>query len=136
MNEEPTKVLIIEDDCFIADVYRLRLEADGYSVAIARDGDEGLGLAAADPPDFIYLDLGLPTIDGLEVLAQLRGAASTASVPVLIVSNFADDPALRERGLRLGARDVVLKADMKPARLSATIAAVGHNGELASADTR
>ena len=136
MNEEPTKVLIIEDDCFIADMYRLRLEAEGYSVAIARDGEEGLRMASADAPGFVCLDFSLPTMDGLEVLVRLRAAPSTATLPVIIVSNPADDPTLRERGIRLGALDVVLKAEMKPARLAAIVAAAEKNGELASADTR
>jgi Amt family ammonium transporter len=120
MVEEETKVLVIEDDPLLAEMYRLRLVADGYGVAIGRDGEEGLRMAASQPPDFIYLDISLPGIDGFGVLEQLRAAPSTAMIPVVIVSNFGD-PEMRQRGLLLGARDVLLKADTTPAQLSAAV---------------
>jgi ammonium transporter, Amt family len=118
--EEETKVLVIEDDPLLAKMYRLRLVADGYGVAIGRDGEEGLRMAATQPPDFIYLDISLPGIDGFGVLEQLRAAPTTATIPVIIVSNCGD-PEMRQRGLRLGVRDVLLKADTTPAQLSAAV---------------
>ena len=54
--EDDVRVLLIEDDVAAAEMYRLRLVADGYSVVIARDGQEGLSMAADQAPDFIYLD--------------------------------------------------------------------------------
>lgn len=113
------KVLIIEDDDSIAEMYRLRLVADGYEVEIGHDGEKGLQLAAG-APDFIYLDVRLPGIDGFEVLGKLRSQPATAAIPVMILSNYGD-PALRQRGLVLGAQEVATKADMTPAELSATV---------------
>lgn len=120
MVRERFKVLIIDDDASIAEMYRLRLEADGYEVSIARDGEEGLALACADTPSFIYLDYRLPGIDGLDVLERMRAEPSTKSIPVVMLSNAAD-PDLRDRGLRLGALKVEVKAEMTPAQLAATI---------------
>ena len=108
------KVLIIEDDDSIAEMYRLRLEADGYEVVIGSDGEKGLQLAAG-APDFIYLDVRLPGIDGFEVLGKLRSEPATATIPVIILSNYGD-PALRQRGLILGAQEVATKADMTSRR--------------------
>ena len=113
------KVLIIEDDDSIAEMYRLRLVADGYEVVIGHDGEKGLQLAATRP-DFIYLDVRLPGIDGFEVLGRLRSEPATASIPVIILSNYGD-PALRQRGLSLGAQEFATKADMTPAALSSTV---------------
>ena len=96
------KVLIVDDDPLIAEMYRLRLSAKGYEVAIARDGEEGLAMASATRPAFICLDYRLPGIDGLEALDRLRAEPATNSIPVLMLSNDGD-PGMRERGLRLGA---------------------------------
>jgi DNA-binding response OmpR family regulator len=118
--EEPIKVLVIEDDPSVAEMYRLRLVADGYEVVIGGDGEEGVQLAVSGAPDFIYLDLRLPKLDGFEVLARLRAIPATAHIPVIILSNYGD-PETRERGLSLGALDFLVKADTTPRQLAATI---------------
>jgi len=115
--DEQLRVLMIEDDTAVADMYRLRLEKDGYEVTTARTGEEGLVHAAGDRPDLIYLDLRLPGIDGLEVLRRLRTMTATAQTPVIILTNFGR-PELMERGLELGALEFLIKADTTPARLS------------------
>ncbi|MGA7989595.1 MAG: response regulator [Candidatus Dormiibacterota bacterium] len=121
MVEEAVKVLLIEDDVDAAEMYRLRLVADGYEVVVAHDGSEGLRLAADDhPPDFIYLDLRLPGLDGFEVLERLRQDEATTHIPVIILSNYGE-PELRERGLRLGALEFLIKADTSPTQLSRTV---------------
>jgi DNA-binding response OmpR family regulator len=118
--EDDVKVLLIEDDAAAAEMYRLRLIADGYTVVVADDGEKGLEMAIAERPDFIYLDLRLPRIDGFEVLERLRGDEETAAIPVIILSNFGE-PELRERGLKLGALEFLVKADTTPSRLSETV---------------
>jgi CheY-like chemotaxis protein len=118
--EDDVKVLLIEDDVAAAEMYRLRLVADGYTVIIGHDGHEGLRLAAEEAPDFIYLDLRMPGLDGFEVLERLRAEPATMHTPVIILSNYGE-PELRERGLRLGALEFLVKADTTPAHLSQTV---------------
>ena len=118
--EDDVRVLLIEDDVAAAEMYRLRLVADGYSVLIARDGHEGLRMAADESPDFIYLDLRLPGLDGFEVLGRLRADAATMHMPVIILTNYGE-PELRERGMKLGALEFLVKADTTPAQLSASV---------------
>jgi len=118
--DETIKVLVIEDDPSVAEMYRVRLEADGYDVVVGGDGDEGLQLAMSEAPDFIYLDLRLPKLDGFEVLERLRAAPATAQIPVIILSNYGD-PETRERGLKLGALDFLVKADTTPGELAARV---------------
>src|SRR5690242_13328536 len=108
--EEELRVLLIEDDDAWADMYRARLTADGYTVTVASDGQQGLELARGEVPDLIYLDLRLPTKDGFEVLEQLRAAPPTATIPVIILSNYGE-PELRARGLALGALEFLVKSD-------------------------
>jgi CheY-like chemotaxis protein len=118
-SDESLRVLMIEDDSAVAEMYRLRLSSDGYVVTIARTGEEGLELATATNPDLIYLDLRLPAMDGFEVLKRLRATPSTAETPVIILSNYGR-PELVERGLKLGALEFLIKADTTPARLAET----------------
>jgi DNA-binding response OmpR family regulator len=118
--EEDVKVLLIEDDVAAAEMYRLRLVADGYAVVMANDGHAGLRMAADEAPDFIYLDLRLPGLDGFEVLEGLRGNPATMHIPVIILTNYGE-PELRERGLKLGALEFLVKADTNPAQLSESV---------------
>jgi DNA-binding response OmpR family regulator len=118
--EDDVKVLLIEDDVAAAEMYRLRLAADGYTVVIGHDGQEGLRLASEEAPDFIYLDLRMPGLDGFEVLERLRAQPATMNIPVIILTNFGE-PELRERGLRLGALEFLVKADTTPAHLSESV---------------
>ena len=123
--EEPgwrrlVKVLVIEDDAEAAEMYRLRLVGEGYEVVVGRDGEEGVRLALAELPDFIYLDLRLPKLDGFEVLERLREMPETAQIPVIILSNYGD-PELRQRGLRLGALEFLVKADVTPRQLATKV---------------
>jgi CheY-like chemotaxis protein len=131
--EDDVKVLLIEDDEFAAEMYRLRLVADGYSVVVGQDGEEGLRMATDESPDFIYLDLRLPRLDGFEVLERLRSDPATRHIPVIILSNYGE-PELRERGLKLGALEFLVKADTTPAQLSTRVErSTGPRGELRSA---
>ena len=117
--DDAVTVLLIEDDEAAAEMYRLRLAADGYTVLIASDGEQGLRRAVEDRPDLIYLDVRLPKMDGFEVLERLRANVATASIPVVIVTNYGE-PELQQRGLSLGALEFLVKADTTPARLSQT----------------
>jgi CheY-like chemotaxis protein len=131
--EDDVKVLLIEDDEFAAEMYRLRLVADGYTVVVGQDGEEGLRMATDENPDFIYLDLRLPGLDGFEVLERLRSDPATRHIPVIILSNYGE-PELRERGLKLGALEFLVKADTTPAQLSTRVErSTGPRGELRSA---
>jgi DNA-binding response OmpR family regulator len=118
--DDDVKVLLIEDDEAAAEMYRLRLVADGYVVVIGHDGAEGLRLASDEVPDFIYLDLRMPGLDGFEVLERLRAEPATMHIPVIILTNFGE-PELRERGMRLGALEFLVKADTTPAHLSESV---------------
>jgi CheY-like chemotaxis protein len=118
--DDDVKVLLIEDDAAAAEMYRLRLAADGYTVVVGRDGEEGLRLAVEEVPNFIYLDLRLPGLDGFEVLERLRGDPATTHIPVIILSNYGE-PELLERGLKLGALEFLVKADTAPAQLSTKV---------------
>jgi DNA-binding response OmpR family regulator len=115
------RVLFIEDDTSIAEMYTFRLRQDGWQVDIAHDGEEGLAKATARPPDVLILDIMLPGIDGVEVLARLRSLEATRRIPVLVLSNSPGLKAKLQRAQDLGILGWRVKASTTPADLSAQI---------------
>ena len=111
------RLLLVDDDVDVATMYEMQLAAHGFRVTTAHSGMEAIDRASADPPDLIYLDLGLPEMHGLEVLRQLRATPSTAGIPVIILTNYSE-PELMERGRELGAHDYLIKAHTPPAVLA------------------
>ena len=99
------RILIVDDEPQIQRFLRLGLEAAGYDTFLANDGAEGLRQSAAMNPDLVILDLGLPDMDGKQVLARLR---QWSSVPVLVLS-ARDDEHEKIETLDLGANDYIAK---------------------------
>ena len=116
-SSDDIRVLFVEDDPTVAQMYRLKLELDGYRVVMAKDGEEGLRLAVEVNPDIIFLDIRLPKVDGFSVLEGLRATDRTRNVPVVILSNYGEQD-LVDRGLRLGALEYLIKSQTTPAHLS------------------
>ena len=101
-------VLVVDDEQDILDLVRFRLEHDGYRVLTASDGQMGLTLAQAEHPDLCILDVMMPKLSGLEVLAQLRADPSTADTRVILLTARGQDADV-DRGFELGANDYVTK---------------------------
>ena len=100
-----TKVLVVDDERQIARALRTSLGANGYEVETAGTGEEALELAATWSPDSLILDLGLPDLDGIEVIRRLRG---WSDVPVIVLS-VRDSRSDKIRALDAGADDYVNK---------------------------
>ena len=100
-----TRVLVVDDDPQIARALRINLRARAYDVDVAADGAGALRTAAAHPPDLIVLDLGLPDMDGAEVIRGLRGGSS---VPIIVLSGRAEGSD-KVAALDAGADDYVTK---------------------------
>ena len=112
------RLLLVDDDDQLTDMYSIHLSVHGYTVSTAHSGEEALVLAVDEAPHLIFLDLGLPGIGGLEVLERLKNDSATAPIPVVVLSNYSE-PELVERSLRLGARDYLVKSHTTPAHLTA-----------------
>lgn len=116
-DEQVIDVLLIEDDRETLEMYKMKLERDGYRVHLAMDGEEGVRRATELTPDIIFLDIRLPKKDGFTVLEELRGQDSTAAIPVIILSNYGEKE-LVDRGLKLGAMEFLVKAQTSPIVIS------------------
>ena len=99
------RILIVDDDLHIREVIRVALKKAGMTVFEARDGKEALTRFAADRPDLIILDIGMPEFDGLDVCREIR---KSSDVPILFLS-ARDDEIDRVLGLEIGGDDYVTK---------------------------
>ncbi|MDP3934799.1 MAG: response regulator [Candidatus Giovannonibacteria bacterium] len=121
--KEGAKILIVEDDKFLRDLIVQKLKREGFATSEAVDGEEGLKIAKEKRPDIILLDLILPGLDGFEVLRRMKSDASTASIPVIVLSNLGQKEDM-DRAMSGGAEDFMVKAHFTPGEIIAKIKSV------------
>lgn len=114
------KILIIEDEEYLLEMYKMRLEASGYIVFGAENGEEGLEVAGKVKPDLVLLDILLPKMDGYDVLRKLRGKPETKSLGVIILSNLGQNTEVK-KGMDIGANGYWIKSNLTPTQLTANI---------------
>lgn len=108
-----TKIAIIEDDAAISQMYRMKFEADGFSVELADNGRRGIALVEKFKPDMILLDLSMPEMTGDEALIEIRSHDWGHSIPVIILTNLGEEEA--PKTLRtLGVSNYIVKAELTP----------------------
>lgn len=115
-DQKKYKILVIEDDTFLADIYATKLKFDGFDAEIANTGEKGVELAKKLRPNIILLDVILPKLDGFGVLEQLKADEITKNIPVIMLTNL-NSPEDVEKGLELGAVDYMVKAHFVPAEI-------------------
>jgi len=105
------KILIAEDDHFLANAYRVKLTKAGFEVKITSDGEEAIKALSDFFPDLILLDLVMPVKDGFSTLEAIKNNEKYKKIPVLIASNLGQKEDL-DKGIKLGADDYVVKSDL------------------------
>lgn len=108
------KVLLIEDDSFLVEIYTIKLKEAGYSVAVAFDGEEGLRKIKEETPDLVLLDIVLPIVDGWEFLKAAKNI--NKNLKVVILSNLSQKAEIK-KGLELGATKYLIKAHHAPSEV-------------------
>lgn len=111
------KVAIIEDDLAISQMYRIKFEADGYTVETAENGKLGLDLIQKMQPDIILLDLMMPVMTGDQMLAELRKSSWGKNIKVVILTNMGEQE-IPDSVKKLGVSAFILKADMTPRQVA------------------
>jgi len=107
------KVLIIEDDQIVANIYRNKLSVEGFKVEIALDGESGVETVKSFRPDAVLLDLMLPSITGVDVMKQLRADSDFAQMPIIVFSNTYLTNMVQE-AWKAGATKCLSKANCTP----------------------
>lgn len=104
------KILIIEDDRFLRDLLSRKLQDEKFEVVTAIDGEEGLKKTEEEKPDLVLLDLILPSMNGFEVLKEIKKNPRLSAIPIIILSNLGQKEDV-ERALTGGAEDYLIKAN-------------------------
>ena len=110
------KILIAEDDKFLANAYRVKIAKAGFDVRIASDGVEAMELVKSFLPDLVILDLVMPKKDGFSVLADLKNDPNYSKIPVIVASNLGQGEDV-EKARKLGSNDYVVKTDLSLTKL-------------------
>jgi DNA-binding response OmpR family regulator len=119
-NVGPVKILVVEDDRSLALMYQSRLQQAGYEVTVATDGWAALRQIKTGAFQLVLLDLGLPKMDGLSVLAAARAEDALKDVSVLVLSNY-NEPPMIARARSLGAREYLIKTSITPTDIVAKV---------------
>jgi DNA-binding response OmpR family regulator len=122
------KIIIIEDEDVLAQMYAGKLRREGYDVITAPDGTTGLSEALRERPDIILLDIMMPNMNGVEVLTRLTQHPELADTKIVVLTNT-DSPETGEEVRKLGAIDYILKANMTPEELCERVKKYLHQGQ-------
>ena len=110
------KILIVEDETSIIQLYKLKFMEAKYEVFEASTGVAGLEIAKKEKPDIILLDIIIPQYDGFAVLEMLKQDPATKNIPVILLTNLAQEED-KNRGVKLGAKDYLVKANFTPSEV-------------------
>lgn len=112
-NKPKKRILIIEDDFFIRDLYVRQFTKEGFAVDTAENGNDGIVKAEDQKPDAILLDIMLPKVSGLEVLKKLKSNSQTKASLVVLLTNLSEDDTIKQ-GFELGAEGYLIKSAYTP----------------------
>ena len=106
-----SKVMVVEDDASLREIYSIRITAEGYDVVSAGDGEEALAVAVREKPDLILSDVMMPKISGFDMLDILRTTPETSKIKVVMMTALSAEDQ-RQRGERLGADRYLVKSQV------------------------
>lgn len=106
-----SKVLVVEDDKYLLNAYRVKLEKCGFEVQLAMDGEEAITNLKANLPDIVLLDLVMPKKDGFMTLAEMKADETLKNIPVLVTSNLGQKEDI-DRVMQLGAAGYIIKSEV------------------------
>lgn len=105
------KLLIAEDDIFLANAYKAKLSKTGFEIGLATDGEEMLAMIDSFNPDAILLDLMMPKMDGFSLLEKLRGMSQYKTIPIIVASNLGQKEDI-DRAMSMGASGYIVKSNL------------------------
>lgn len=116
MDNKNVHVMLVEDDVFLANIYKTKFDMEGFKISHADNGEKGLDDIKKKKPDVILLDILLPKMDGFAILEALKKDESVKNIPVILLTNLGQKDDV-EKGLDMGAVDYLIKAHFKPSEV-------------------
>lgn len=114
------KILIIEDDPFLSEMYVAKLTEAGFEAEVVGDGKKGMLAIEKDQPDLVLLDVVLPKMDGFEILRKVKADEKLKNIPIVLLTNLGQKNEV-EKGLSLGADEYIIKAHFTPTAVLAKV---------------
>lgn len=115
-SEKKKKILIVEDDTFIRDIYQTKFNQESFEVIMAENGIIALEKIEQLIPDVILLDVVMPYMDGIEVLRLMKDNKVLENVPIVMLTNISEKEKIDE-GMRIGASDYLIKSHFTPSEV-------------------
>lgn len=109
--KHPSRILLVEDDDALANVYTTRLQTEGFDVRRVNNGEDALATALSYKPDLVVLDVMMPKVSGFDVLDILRNTPETANLKIIMLTALSQ-PSDQERAKSLGADDYLVKSQV------------------------
>ncbi len=115
---EGKKILIIEDDSFLSDMYNTKFSSEGFEVTLAEDGEAAISLLSEKKEDFdmILLDVVMPKMNGIETLTKIKKIEKYKDVPVVMLTNLGQKEEI-DKAISLGAKDYLVKSNYTPSEV-------------------
>jgi DNA-binding response OmpR family regulator len=117
------KILIVEDDKFVSELYGHQFSKYGFFAKVAGDGEKALEFIGQDKFDAVLLDIMIPKIDGIEVLKRLKADTKTKDTQVIILSNLGQDELIKQ-ALQMGAKAYIIKSLYTPDQVVAEVRSI------------
>jgi CheY-like chemotaxis protein len=114
--DEKKKILLVEDDMFIRDIYQTKFTQEGFEVTTADNGVEALKKLELDIPDVMLLDIVMPYMDGMEVLSRVRSSEAWKEIPVIMLTNISEKDRLDE-STQQGIAGYLIKSHFTPSEV-------------------
>jgi len=110
------KILIVEDDNFVAEVYLAKLSEMGYETALAQNGEEGLAELKKGKVDLILLDILMPIMNGIEMLEEVKKNEEWKNIPVILLTNIGEKESI-QKVREMGVKNYLIKSHFTPAEV-------------------
>lgn len=123
MDEVKKKILLVEDDMFIRDIYQTKFSQDGFDVIVADNGIEAIKKLEQAVPDIMLLDIVMPYMDGMEVLSKVKGNEDWKKIPIIMLTNISEKDRLTET-MQQGIDGYLIKSHFTPAEVVEKIKSV------------
>ena len=130
MSKKKPKIIIVEDDPNLLDLYAYEFKNLGFDVIKAEDGMQGLASTVSEKPDLVILDVMLPKLDGISMLKELRLTPGDVGRTPVIVLTALSDTSFANEALRLGANEYFVKTDFMPRKMMVKIKKYLKKGSL------
>jgi DNA-binding response OmpR family regulator len=116
MPDEKKKILIVEDDPFIRDIYQVKFSQEGFAVIMADNGVEALKKLEQSAPDIILLDIIMPYMDGIETLKNIKSNENWKKIPIIMLTNISEKIKVNESE-EYGVNDYLIKSQFTPSEV-------------------